>query len=132
MRVGPDRRSGLYSAARSVTRFRVTPYLAPGDLRIPGYRWSMERKTLLLSAAEVLSCLDLDEVFRVVEKTFRETGLGRTVFPPKLFMYLPERSRGFPLCRSGERACGESRGVKIVTGYKDNRKDSVCRTSLPS
>jgi len=36
----------------------------------------MERKTLLLSAAEVLSCLDLDEVFLVVEKTFRETGLG--------------------------------------------------------
>ena len=81
----------------------------------------MERKTLLLSAAEVLSCLDLDEVFLVVEKTFRETGLGRTVFPPKLFMYLPGKEpEDFLFAGPASVPAAKAVGVKIVTGYKGN------------
>ena len=82
---------------------------------------NMERKTLLLSASEVLSCLDLDEVFRVVEETFRETGLGRTILPPKLFMYLPgEKPNDFLFAGPASVPSAKAVGVKIVTGYKGN------------
>lgn len=81
----------------------------------------MERKTLILSASEVLSCLDLDETFRVVEETFRETGLGRTILPPKLFMYLPgEGHNDFMFAGPASVPSAKAVGVKIVTGYKAN------------
>ena len=81
----------------------------------------MERKTLILSASEVLSCLDPDDVFRVVEETFRETGLGRTVLPPKLFMYLPgEGHNDFMFAGPAGVPSAKAVGVKIVTGYKAN------------
>jgi len=81
----------------------------------------MERKTLILSASEVLGCLDPDDVFRVVEETFRETGLGRTVLPPKLFMYLPgEGHNDFMFAGPASVPSAKAVGVKIVTGYKNN------------
>jgi ornithine cyclodeaminase/alanine dehydrogenase-like protein (mu-crystallin family) len=81
----------------------------------------MERKTLILTASEVLSCLDPDEVFRVVEETFRETGLGRTILPPKLFMYLPgEGQKDFLFAGPASIPSAKAVGVKIVTGYKAN------------
>ena len=81
----------------------------------------MERKTLILSASEVLSCLDLDETFRVVEETFRETGLGRTILPPKLFMYLPgEGHNDFMFAGPASVPSAKAVGVKMVTGYKAN------------
>ena len=81
----------------------------------------MERKTLILSASEVLGCLDPDDVFRVVEETFRETGLGRTVLPPKLFMYLPgEEHDDFMFAGPASVPSAKAVGVKIVTGYKSN------------
>jgi alanine dehydrogenase len=81
----------------------------------------MERKTLILSASEVLNCLDPDEVFRVVEETFRETGLGRTILPPKLFMYLPrEGHNDFMFAGPASVPSAKAVGVKIVTGYQGN------------
>jgi len=81
----------------------------------------MERKTLILSASEALSCLDPDEVFSAVEETFRETGFGRTVLPPKLFMYLPgEGHRDFMFAGPASVPSAKAVGVKIVTGYKAN------------
>ena len=81
----------------------------------------MDRRTLILSASEVLSCLDLDETFRVVEETFRETGLGRTILPPKLFMYLPgEGHSDFMFAGPASVPSAKAVGVKIVTGYKTN------------
>jgi alanine dehydrogenase len=81
----------------------------------------MERKTLLLSASQVLSCLDLDEVFRVVEETFRENGLGRTILPPKLFMYLPgDGKNDYLFAGPASVPSAKAVGVKIVTGYHGN------------
>lgn len=81
----------------------------------------MNRKTLILSASEVLSCLDPDETLRVAEETFRETGLGRTILPPKLFMYLPgEGYRDFMFAGPASVPTAKAVGVKIVTGYKAN------------
>jgi ornithine cyclodeaminase/alanine dehydrogenase-like protein (mu-crystallin family) len=81
----------------------------------------MERRTLLLSASQVLSCLDLDEVFQVVEETFRETGMGRTILPPKLFMYLPgEGPKDFLFAGPASVPSAKAVGVKIVTGYQTN------------
>lgn len=81
----------------------------------------MDRKTLILSASEVLSCLDPDEVFRVVEETFRETGLGRTILPPKLFMYLPgEGHSNFMFAGPASVPSAKAVGVKVVTGYPAN------------
>ncbi|MCX5915624.1 MAG: ornithine cyclodeaminase family protein [Deltaproteobacteria bacterium] len=81
----------------------------------------MDRKTLILSASEVLSCLDLDETFRVVEETFREAGLGRTILRPKLFMYLPGEGHGdFMFAGPASVPSAKAVGVKIVTGYKAN------------
>jgi len=81
----------------------------------------MERKTLILTASEVLSCLDSDDVFRVVEETFLETGLGRTILPPKLFMYLPgEGHNDFMFAGPAGVPSAKAVGVKIVTGYKNN------------
>jgi ornithine cyclodeaminase/alanine dehydrogenase-like protein (mu-crystallin family) len=81
----------------------------------------MDRKTLILTASEVLRCLDPDEVFRVVEETFRETGLGRTVLPPKLFMYLPgEGKKDFLFAGPASVPLAKAVGVKIVTGYEGN------------
>ncbi len=81
----------------------------------------MNRKTLILSASEVLSCLDPDETLRVAEETFRETGLGRTILPPKLFMYLPgEGHRDFMFAGPASVPTAKAVGVKIVTGYKAN------------
>jgi ornithine cyclodeaminase/alanine dehydrogenase-like protein (mu-crystallin family) len=81
----------------------------------------MERKTLILTASEVLSCLDRDEVFRVVEETFRETGLGRTILPPKLFMFLPGKDNDdFMFAGPASVPSAKAVGVKIVTGYKNN------------
>jgi len=81
----------------------------------------MERKTLILTASEVLSCLDPDEVFRVVEETFRDAGLGRTILPPKLFMYLPgEGHNDFMFAGPASVPSVKAVGVKIVTGYKNN------------
>jgi len=81
----------------------------------------MERKTLILSAPEVLQCLDMDEVIQVVEETFRESGLGRTILPPKLFMYLSGDGRqDFIFAGPASVPSMKAIGVKIVTGYKDN------------
>ena len=81
----------------------------------------MDRKTLILSASEVLRCLDPDEVFRVVEETFRETGLGGTILPPKLFMYLPgEGHSNFMFAGPASVPSAKAVGVKIVTGYPAN------------
>jgi ornithine cyclodeaminase/alanine dehydrogenase-like protein (mu-crystallin family) len=81
----------------------------------------MDRKTLILSASEVLSCLDLDETFRVAEETFRETGLGRTILPPKLFMYFPgEGHSDFMFAGPASVPSAKAVGVKIVAGYKSN------------
>jgi ornithine cyclodeaminase/alanine dehydrogenase-like protein (mu-crystallin family) len=81
----------------------------------------MDRKTLILSASEVLSCLDQEEVFSVVEETFRETGLGRTILPPKLFMYLPgEGHNDFLFAGPASVPSAKAVGVKIVTGYRGN------------
>jgi alanine dehydrogenase len=81
----------------------------------------MDRRILVLSASEVLSCLGLDETFRVVEETFREAGLGRTILPPKLFMYLPgEGHSDFMFAGPASVPAAKAVGVKIVTGYKAN------------
>jgi ornithine cyclodeaminase/alanine dehydrogenase-like protein (mu-crystallin family) len=81
----------------------------------------MDRRTLILTASEVLSCLDIDEIFGVVEETFRETGLGRTILPPKLFMYLPgEGHNDFMFAGPASVPSAKAVGVKIVTGYKAN------------
>ena len=81
----------------------------------------MEKKTLILSASEVLRCLHPDEVFRVVEETFRETGLGGTILPPKLFMYLPgEGHSNFMFAGPASVPSAKAVGVKIVTGYPAN------------
>jgi len=81
----------------------------------------MERRTLILSASEVLSCLDIDEIFGVVEETFRETGLGRTILPPKLFMYFTgEGHNDFMFAGPASVPSAKAVGVKIVTGYKNN------------
>ncbi len=81
----------------------------------------MDRRTLILSAPEALSCLDPDETLRVAEETFRETGLGRTILPPKLFMYLPgEGYRDFMFAGPASVPTAKAVGVKIVTGYKAN------------
>ena len=98
-------------------------------MRLPVYGYTMERKTLLLSASQVLSCLDLDEVFQVVEETFRETGLGRTILPPKLFMYLPgEGENDYLFAGPASVPSAKAVGVKIVTGYHGNPE----RFGLPS
>jgi alanine dehydrogenase len=81
----------------------------------------MDRKTLILSASEVLSCLDQEEVFSIVEETFRETGLGRTILPSKLFMYLPgEGHNDFMFAGPASVPSAKAVGVKIVTGYQGN------------
>jgi alanine dehydrogenase len=81
----------------------------------------MDRETLILTASEVLSCLDIDEVFGIVEETFRETGLGHTVLPPKLFMYLPgEGHNDFMFAGPASVPSAKAVGVKIVTGYQGN------------
>jgi len=81
----------------------------------------MERRTLILSASEVLNCLDQEEVFSVVEETFRDAGLGRTILPPKLFMYLPgEGHNDFMFAGPASVPSAKAVGVKIVTGYKNN------------
>ncbi|KPK86915.1 MAG: hypothetical protein AMJ94_17590 [Deltaproteobacteria bacterium SM23_61] len=81
----------------------------------------MERRTLILSAPEVLSCLDLDETLGVAEETFRENGLGRTILPPKLFMYLPGEGHGdYMFAGPASVPSAKAVGVKIVTGYKAN------------
>jgi ornithine cyclodeaminase/alanine dehydrogenase-like protein (mu-crystallin family) len=56
-----------------------------------------------------------------VEETFRETGLGGTILPPKLFMYLPsEGHRDFMFAGPASVPSMKAVGVKIVTGYKNN------------
>jgi alanine dehydrogenase len=90
-------------------------------LRVLVYGQDMDRKTLILSASQVLSCLDPGEVFSTVETTFRETGLGRTILPAKLFMYLPGKGQGdFMFAGPASVPSVKAVGVKIVTGYKAN------------
>ena len=83
----------------------------------------MERRTLILSEPEVKQCVDLDEVFKIVEETFREAGKGQAILPPKLIMNIPaEGHADYLIAGPASVPSMKATGVKVVTGFKDNPK----------
>ncbi len=83
----------------------------------------MDRKTLVLSEPEVKQCVDLDEVFRILEDTFREAGKGQAILPPKLIMNIPaEGHADYLIAGPASVPSMKATGVKVVTGFKDNPK----------
>lgn len=49
----------------------------------------MARKTLIMLADDVESCIDLSEVFEVVKRVFRYSSEGQIILHPKLIMNIP-------------------------------------------
>jgi alanine dehydrogenase len=83
----------------------------------------MERKTLILSEPEVRQCVDLDDVFRILEETFREAGKGQAILPPKLIMNIPaEGHADYLIAGPASVPPMKATGVKVITGFKDNPK----------
>lgn len=81
----------------------------------------MKRKTLIMSADDVASCVDLDEVFEVVERVFRYTGDGQVILPPKLIMNIPvDGHTNYIIAGSASVLPMKATGLKMIAGFKDN------------
>jgi len=80
-----------------------------------------KKKTLLMSADDVAACVDLDEVFEMVERVFRYTSEGQVILPPKLIMNIPaDEHMNFIISGPADVLPLKTTGVKIITGFKDN------------
>lgn len=74
-----------------------------------------------MPADDVAACVDLDEVFEVVERVFRYTGEGRVILPPKLIMNIPADDHiNYIIVGPATVLPIKTTGVKIITGFKDN------------
>jgi ornithine cyclodeaminase/alanine dehydrogenase-like protein (mu-crystallin family) len=76
----------------------------------------MERKTLILSEPEVRQCIDLDDVFKILEETFREAGRGQAILPPKLIMNIPAEGHADYLIAGPARENPQERNLVCITG----------------
>ncbi len=77
-------------------------------------------KTILLTQKEIQRILSVDQIFSIVEDTFRLHGLGRTILPPKLYLTLPRKTgdfRAMPAYLESPTCCG----IKWVNVHPRNR-----------
>jgi len=77
----------------------------------------LERSTLLLSAAEVASCLRMDEAIHAVESAFRAYHRKEAVMPPKSYVDLPDFGGDV---RSMPARVGNAVSVKWVCSHPGN------------
>lgn len=77
----------------------------------------MDRSTLLLSAAEVAKCLQVQEAIQAVESAFRAYHRKEAVMPPKSYVDMPDHEGDV---RSMPARVGDSVSVKWVNSHPHN------------
>jgi len=76
-------------------------------------------KTLILTQKEIKSLISIKEVVKVVERAFREKGLGRVEMPAKLYLFYPKYQGDLRLMPAYFKKLDIS-GVKIVNVHPQN------------
>ena len=86
-------------------------------------------RILFLNKREVERLLDMREVMDVVEKAFKEKGLGLVEMPPKVYVSIREHNGDFRVMPAYLKGLNVA-GVKIVSVYPDNPRSYQLPTVL--
>lgn len=75
------------------------------------------KKTLFLTSKDIKKIIDMDMVIQAVENAFRQHGRGKTIMPPKIYLYLDKHKGDF---RAMPAYVNKSAGVKWVNVHPNN------------